>query len=98
MSQLPGEAEEKGFVEFRRKVCAAEVLSAAIKYLFEMIGLYPDSADNDSVTGDSLARTLLLRLGLPGSVPAESANEGREFSKSYPLKSNPSRGDLRSLT
>jgi len=86
MSQLPGEAEERGFVEFRRKVRAAEVLSAAIKYLFEMIGLYPDSADDDSVTEDSLARTLLLRLGLPESVPAESAQEGREFTTSNPLK------------
>ncbi len=51
-----------------------------------MIGLYPDSADDDSVTADSLARTLLLRLGLPESVPAESAQEGREFTTSDPLK------------
>jgi len=37
MSQLPGEAEEKGFVEFRRKVRAAEVLSAAVGRLLTQI-------------------------------------------------------------
>jgi hypothetical protein len=37
MSQLPGEAEEKGFVEFRRKVRAAEVLSAAVERLLTHI-------------------------------------------------------------
>jgi len=37
MSQLPGEVEEKGFVEFRRKVRAAEVLSAAMERLLTQI-------------------------------------------------------------
>ena len=37
MSQLPGEAEEKGFVEFRRKVRAAEVLSAAMERLLTQV-------------------------------------------------------------
>ena len=37
MSQLPGEAEEKGFGEFRRKVRAAAVLSAAVQRLLTQI-------------------------------------------------------------
>lgn len=38
---------------------------AAMKYLFEMIGLYPAAAQEESQGEDSLARTLLRRLGLP---------------------------------
>lgn len=37
----------------------------AMKYLFEMIGLYPGVAQEESPVDDSLARTLLRRLGLP---------------------------------
>jgi hypothetical protein len=37
----------------------------AIKYLFEMIGLYPAAAQDESYAQDSLARLLLERLGLP---------------------------------
>jgi len=37
MSQLRGGVEEKGFVEFRRKVRAAEVLSAAMERLLTQI-------------------------------------------------------------
>ena len=37
MSQLAREAEEAGFVEFRRKVRAAEVLSAAMERLLAQI-------------------------------------------------------------
>jgi len=37
----------------------------AIKYLFEMIGLYPAAAQEESRLQDSLARTLLERLDLP---------------------------------
>ena len=36
----------------------------AIKYLFEMVGLHPAAADDDSQVEDSLARTLLHHLGL----------------------------------
>jgi len=35
--QLPGEGEEAGFAEFRRKVRAAEVLSAALERLLTQI-------------------------------------------------------------
>ena len=38
---------------------------AAMKYLFEMIGLYPAAAPEETEGEDSLARTLLRRLGLP---------------------------------
>jgi len=38
---------------------------AAMKYLFEMIGLYPESGQEaESPDGDALARTLLRRLEL----------------------------------
>jgi hypothetical protein len=37
----------------------------AMKYLFEMIGLYPTAALEEAPGEDSLARTLLRRLGLP---------------------------------
>ena len=46
----------------------------AIKYLFEMIGLYPASAANEDVKQDSLAEILMKQLDLgdsdmPGSGP-----------------------------
>jgi type II secretory pathway pseudopilin PulG len=47
----------------------------AIKYLFEMIGLYPAVAQDDEQGQDSLAEILFARLGLPH--PAET----REISK-----------------
>lgn len=36
-----------------------------MKYLFEMIGLYPATATNQAAEEDSLAAVLLRRLGLP---------------------------------
>jgi len=36
-----------------------------MKYLFEMIGLYPATSGDDAPREDSLAATLLRRLGLP---------------------------------
>ena len=36
-----------------------------MKYLFEMIGLYPAISPNDAAEEDSLAAVLLRRLGLP---------------------------------
>jgi len=38
---------------------------SAMKYLFEMIGLYPAASQEETQGEDSLARTLLRRLGLP---------------------------------
>jgi hypothetical protein len=37
----------------------------AMKYLFEMVGLCPATAPEESLQEDSLAKTLLRRLGLP---------------------------------
>ncbi len=51
---------------------------AAMKYLFEMIGLYPAAAQEETQGEDSLARTLLRRLGLPEEpmLEAEIAKNG----------------------
>ena len=38
----------------------------AMKYLFEMIGLCPATAPEGAIQEDSLAKTLLRRLTLPG--------------------------------
>jgi hypothetical protein len=54
----------------------------AIKYLFEMIGLYPASAQDDSEAQDSLAQVLLEQLGLasiePGKQPSQRRTEVRQ--------------------
>jgi hypothetical protein len=48
----------------------------ALKYLFEMIGLYPTTGAEDSPGEDSLARTLLRRLGFPeDAAPVELKQE-----------------------
>jgi|SRR4051812_24849978 hypothetical protein len=39
----------------------------AIKYLFEMIGLYPAMAGSEDLKLDSLTETLLKRLGIENS-------------------------------
>jgi hypothetical protein len=44
----------------------------AIKYRFEMVGLYPAQADDESPVEDSLVKTLLHQLGLPETPPAEA--------------------------
>ena len=51
----------------------------AIKYLFEMVGLYPPTAEEGEVPEDSLAKVLLDRLGIEAgeaSGGAESVDEG----------------------
>ena len=62
------------------------------KYLFEMIGLYPAAAlEQEDVEEDSLAKTLLRRLGLPedpiletvkSEGTSQDANKSAEESKS----------------
>jgi hypothetical protein len=49
---------------------------AAMKYLFEMIGLYPATAEEVPEVEDSLARTLLQRMG-----QQESFSNGVEVTK-----------------
>ena len=43
-------------------------VSTAMKYLFEMIGLYPASGEEAMPSEDSLAKTLLQRLGVAGGA------------------------------
>ncbi len=48
----------------------------ALKYLFEMIGLYPTAGADETPGEDSLARTLLRRLGFPeDTFPVEAKPE-----------------------
>jgi hypothetical protein len=42
-----------------------------MKYLFEMIGLYPETSTDNAVMQDSLAATLLRRLAIPDTYMAE---------------------------
>jgi hypothetical protein len=43
-----------------------------MKYLFEMIGLYPATSPDDAPMQDSMAAILLRRLGLPEAPMLES--------------------------
>ena len=46
----------------------------AIKYLFEMVGIYPSAAGDESTSDEPLAHILLQRLGLEteaGSEPTQ---------------------------
>lgn len=45
---------------------------AAMKYLFEMVGLYPAAAPEEAAGENSLAKTLLRRLGLPEPATVET--------------------------
>src|SRR2546423_6915954 len=59
----------------------------AIKYLFEMVGLYPAVAQEDSESQDSLAQLLLDQLGLPAIQAEKVIPAGRKaFTKSNPVK------------
>jgi hypothetical protein len=46
----------------------------AIKFLFEMVGLYPATAGDDSQVEDSLVKTLLHHLGLADKALPETAS------------------------
>lgn len=61
---------------------------AAMKYLFEMIGLYPATAQTEQSSPDSLAQTLLLRLGLPEESELET-----KVTKDYSGESEAHGGD-----
>ena len=52
---------------------------AAMKYLFEAIGLFPAPMQEEMPAEDSLARTLLRRLGLPEDpMPETNVKQSRE--------------------
>ena len=59
----------------------------AIKYLFEMIGLYPAGAQDDSEAQDSLAQILLEQLGLAPIQPGKPMPYRRtEVSQRHPVE------------
>ena len=59
----------------------------AIKYLFEMIGLYPAIAQEDSQSQDSLAQVLLEQLGLAPAEPYKPVTHRRnEISRRHPVE------------
>ena len=59
----------------------------AIKYLFEMIGLYPAVAQEDSESQDSLAQVLLEQLGLSPIEPGTQLSHRRtEVSQRHPVE------------
>ncbi|HEX4487551.1 MAG TPA: hypothetical protein VH088_14865 [Terriglobales bacterium] len=43
---------------------------AAMKYLFELVGLFPGNLEPAAANDDVLAKTLLRRLGLPEEIKA----------------------------
>jgi hypothetical protein len=47
----------------------------AMKFLFEMVGLYPSGANEEPVGENVLAKTLLRRLSLPEEEPVEHREE-----------------------
>lgn len=50
-----------------------------MKYLFEMIGLYPSTIEDAVVVPDSMAAILLRRLGLPEMpVPEQTVTKDQE--------------------
>jgi hypothetical protein len=50
----------------------------AMKYLFEMVGLFPATTPEIAPQEDSLAKTLMRRLGLP-----DEANPGTEVTQVF---------------
>ncbi|HEY1461888.1 MAG TPA: hypothetical protein VGF44_00555 [Terriglobales bacterium] len=47
---------------------------AAMKYLFEMVGLFPGTEDTEPEQDDSLAKILLQRLGMTDATPGIPAS------------------------
>jgi hypothetical protein len=59
----------------------------AMKYLFEMVGLYPAIAQEDSASQESLAQILLDQLGLAHIQPGKHASHSRtEVTDRHPVK------------
>jgi hypothetical protein len=83
MSQLPGRAEEEGFLEFRRKGRAAEVLSAAMERLLTPIQF---NSRVSVVVHNGRVLNAFASPGIAESGSPESAQQKREFTASDPLK------------
>ena len=59
----------------------------AMKFLFEMVGLYPAIAQEESPVQESLARLLLDQLGLPNIQPGKQVSGGEtEITDRHPLE------------
>ena len=59
----------------------------AMKYLFEMVGLYPAIVQEDSASQESLAQILLDQLGLAHIQPGKHASHSRtEVTDRHPVK------------
>jgi hypothetical protein len=59
----------------------------AMKFLFEMVGLYPATAQEESPVQESLARLLLDQLGLPNIQPGKQVSGGEtEITDRHPLE------------
>lgn len=52
-----------------------------MKYLFEMIGLYPAAGEDGVLVPDSMAAVLLRRLGLPEPLAPEQAVSEQSVTK-----------------
>src|SRR5215813_2556849 len=49
---------------------------AALKYLWEMSGLFPFESSDENGERESLAKILLERMGLGDKIPATAADDG----------------------
>jgi hypothetical protein len=69
-----GEVVGAGAVEMVRRVISEVDIEhyTAMKYLFEVAGLYPAVEQEHTAEDDSLANTLLCRLGLADGPPKET--------------------------
>jgi hypothetical protein len=56
----------------------------AMKYLFEMIGLFPANGHEESPVEDSLAKTLMRRLGLPEEPKLETEVTKDQVAETFP--------------
>jgi hypothetical protein len=56
----------------------------AIKYLFEIVGLYPAAGDDESPVEDSLVKTLLHHLGLPETMTPEPGQQENNSQRPIP--------------
>ena len=51
----------------------------AIKYLFEMVGIYPGVSGEGDAPEDSLSKVLLRHLGVPESEPPAESGSSRDM-------------------
>jgi len=60
-----------------------------MKYLFELIGLYPSAGEEEGPLDDSLVETLLRRLGFPeAAVDGDSNGDGKAAARASSCDAN----------